>query len=147
MADQQNQELDPVSESWDRNIKLRNDLASRAGKPDNLEIKPLDAPKQLMGSAVSSVGTGIKELSLGDVARATRKVADGSFAKNVVDGAVSGITGKSSDELSKKGLLTDELGLDGVDSLRVSSEFWICQNGDFRIRLACVVQNRLHERL
>lgn len=93
MADQQNQELDPVSESWDRNIKLRNDLASRAGKPDNLEIKPLDAPKQLMGSAVSSVGTGIKELSLGDVARAGETVQKGSMLSE----GVNWLAGKAAD--------------------------------------------------
>jgi hypothetical protein len=93
MADQQNQELDHVSESWDRNIKLRNDLASRAGKPNNLEIKPLDAPKQLMGSAVSSVGTGIKELSLGDVARAGETVQKGSMLSE----GVNWLAGKAAD--------------------------------------------------
>lgn len=93
MADQQNQALDPVSESWDRNIKLRNDLASRAGKPDNLEIRPLDAPKQLMGSAVSSVGTGVKELSLGDVVRAGENVQNGSMLGE----GINWLAGKAAD--------------------------------------------------
>lgn len=119
MADQSYFTDDDVISALDKSYKLRNELASKAGKPDamqdkNLEIGLGDAGAAITGSLLSNVGTGIKEASIGDMTRAARKVADGSFVKGAVDAAVSGITDKSSEELSKKGLLTDALGLDGV---------------------------------
>ena len=82
MANTPDQNQDPISLAWNKSRQLRDELAAKAGKPDelrdkNLEINPLtDVPLTAAGSLATSTGKGIKEISLGDVVRAVRSVPD-----------------------------------------------------------------------
>lgn len=95
MADQTNPsslDLRTAAQIWNDNLGVRNELANRAGQPDtdNVDIKWSDPLKAAGGSALTSVGGGVKEISLGDLVHAARNlpsaVADG--VSSVADKAV-----------------------------------------------------------
>ena len=82
MANIPDQNQDPISLAWNKSRQLRDELASNAGKPDelrdkNLEINPLtDFPLTAAGSLATATGKGIKEIGLGDLVRTVRAVPD-----------------------------------------------------------------------
>ena len=109
MANTPDQNQDPISLAWNKSRQLRDELAAKAGKPDNLETGVGDALLGFTGSTLTNTGSTIKNLRLGDASRAMRATADGSYMQGNVDSAVDMVTGGDIQKTREqgKGLLTD----------------------------------------
>lgn len=81
MANTPDQNQDPISLAWNKSRQLRDELAAKAGTPDelrnkNLEVSAGDVGLTFAGAVPTMVGKGIKEIGLGDVVRTVRAVPE-----------------------------------------------------------------------